>query len=396
MSLQTHLSADTFLLFPSKTLTTTTSTESKSNENTIIFFIPGNPGLLGYYHEFLSLLATSSSQISQCTIAGFSLGGFDISPSAPSKEIAKIQHPDGSSLVDGSIYSLKDQIDLTHGRVKALVETLNQQAQVSSSVAAPASTAQSKIKTNTSRSYQVILIGHSVGAYIALEVVRRLHDEHNTTHLHRDKTLPYTILGAILLTPTVIDIAKSRQGRIVTPILCHVPFVDRLAQWGVWGLVGMLPGEVLERLVGWVTGMKRGGEKLRTTLGWFRSERGVRQTISMAGEEMRVIKEDVWGREVWGASGEEGRREEDTGRGIQWRAPRLVLYFARQDHWVGDTTREAIIETRRRVDMGDGKQKYWPRVEIEESGKLVHGWCIEQSKQVAAEVQEWVGQMIEE
>src|ERR1700712_2601362 len=71
MSLQPHLSADTFLHLPSKC--PTIPTRINNNKNTIIFFIPGNPGLLGYYHEFLSLLATSSSQTSQCTIAGFSL-----------------------------------------------------------------------------------------------------------------------------------------------------------------------------------------------------------------------------------------------------------------------------------------------------------------------------------
>ena len=391
MSLQPHLSADTFLHLPFKT--PTIPTQINNNKNTIIFFIPGNPGLLGYYHEFLSLLATSSSQTSQCTIAGFSLGGFDISPSAPPKNLAEIQHPKDSSPVSGSLYSLKDQINLTHARVKALVETLKQQASASASTLS--ATNEGDTNTNTPKSYQVLLIGHSVGAYIALEVIRRLHVEHSQPH--QDGEPSYTILGAILLTPTVVDIAKSRQGRIVTPVLSYVPFVDYLAQWGVRGMVKMLPGAVLGDLVGWVTGMKREGEKLSTTLGWLRSEKGVRQTLSMAGEEMRVIKEDLWGQEVWGVSGGEGmRQEEDTGREIIWKAPRLVLYFAREDHWVENATREAIVEARRRVDAEHIKRKAWPRVEIEESGKLVHGWCIEQSNEVAAKVREWIEEMLEQ
>jgi pimeloyl-ACP methyl ester carboxylesterase len=391
MSLQPHLSADTFLHLPSKT--STIPTRINNNKNTIIFFIPGNPGLLGYYHEFLSLLATSSSQTSQCTIAGFSLGGFDISPSAPPKDIAEVQYPKDSSPASGSLYGLKDQINLTHGRVRALVETLKQQDQASASTS-PATT-EGDTNVETAKPYQVILIGHSVGAYIALEVIRRLHVEHSRPH--RDEEPSYTILGAILLTPTVIDIAKSRQGRIVMPVLSYVPFVDQLSQWGVWGLVKVLPEVVLGDLVGWVTGMKREGEKLSTTLGWLRSKKGVRQTLSMAGEEMRVIKEDVWGQEVWGASGGEGmRQEQDTGREIPWKAPRLVLYFAREDHWVEDATREAIVKARRRVDAENMKRKASPRVEIEESGKLVHGWCIEQSNEVAAKVREWIEEMSEQ
>jgi hypothetical protein len=35
-------------------------------------------------------------------------------------------------------------------------------------------------------------------------------------------------------------------------------------------------------------------------------------------------------------------------------------------------------------------------VEIEESGKLVHGWCIEQSNEVAAKVREWIEEMSEQ
>lgn len=393
MSLQPHLSADTFLHLPSKC--PTIPTRINNNKNTIIFFIPGNPGLLGYYHEFLSLLATSSSQTSQCTIAGFSLGGFDISLSAPPKDLAEVQHPKDSSPASGSLYSLKDQINLTHGRVRALVERLKQQAHAAASASTSPATNKGEINANTPKSYQVLLIGHSVGAYIALEVIRLLHFEHSQTY--RDGEPSYTILGAILLTPTVVDIAKSRQGRIVTPVLSYVPFVDYLAQWGVRGLVKMLPGAVLGDLVGWVTGMKREGEKLSTTLGWLRSEKGVRQTLSMAGEEMRVIKEDLWGQEVWGVSGGEGmRQEEDTGREIIWKAPRLVLYFAREDHWVENATREAIVEARRRVDAEHIKRKAWPRVEIEESGNLVHGWCIEQSNEVAAKVREWIEEMLEQ
>ena len=338
----TYVSEDVFIHVPD-------SRPERNGSHDIILLIPGNPGLLGYYHEFLSLLS-AATPCSPCTIASFSLGGFEVSPSPPPESIARIQHP--SDAPAGSIYTLQDQIDLTYRRIETLVHAIEQDDQAQ---------------------HNVILIGHSVGAYIALEVIWRLHEARS-----KPVSPMYTITGAILLTPTVIDIAKSSHGRVVAPLLACAPFVDRLAQWAVWGLVRTLPRGLLEGLVGRVTGME--GEKLRTTLGWLGSEGGVRQTICMGGQEMREIGRDRWGEEVWGAV-------EET--------PRVVLYFARKDHWVSDVTREEILKARRkRKEVVEGKDKSWPRIEIEPSGKMVHGWCIEQSKEVAERVTEWITEII--
>lgn len=371
MSLETHLSADVFLKLPPKNPATTAR-----NSNTLIYFIPGNPGLIGYYHDFLSLQATSPSN-SPCTIAGFSLGGFDISASPPPAYLTQIQHPKGSPLGPTSIYSLRDQIDLTYLRIGALVEALQHSSPPTSTQGDP-----------PIGQYNVLLIGHSVGAYIALEVIRRLHAEH--LQVEPQKIPAYTVSGAILLTPTIVDIAKSCYGRIVTPMLMYAPFVDGLAQWAAWGVSGMLPARVLEGAVGRITGLK--GGSLKTTLNWLRSRRGVRQTIRMGGEEMREMGEDGWGREVWG--GVEGLEGEGEIWG-RWKAPRVVLYFAREDHWVDDETREAIVKARQRVDAGGKEDKSWPRIVVEESGKLVHGWCIEQSKEVAEKVTAWIEEIME-
>jgi len=78
-----------------------------------------------------------------------------------------------------------------------------------------------------------------------------------------------------------------------------------------------------------------------------------------------------------------------------WRVPKLVFYFAKKDHWVDDATREAIVKTRGNVDAEANKRNSWPRIKIDESGTLVHGWCIDQSKEVAEKVQEWIEDIIE-
>jgi pimeloyl-ACP methyl ester carboxylesterase len=370
MSLESHLSADIFLHLP---LAKPTSPTSQSH--TILYFIPGNPGLINFYHAFLSHLTTSPLS-SPYTVAGFSLGGFEISPSPSRVPLAQIQHPAGAP--QGPIYSLRQQIDLTYRRVETLVEALR--CGKSGEVEGDGEGLQAH--------YDVILIGHSVGAYIALEVIRRLHEEASPL-----QTPAFTVTGAILLTPTIVDIAKSSHGRVVTPLLGWVPGLDRAAQWMAWGLGGVLPGRVLKGQLRWVTGME--GRNLETVLAWLRSKSGVRQTVRMGGEEMREMREDGWGVEVWGGGEGEGLEGSDGGSGSgRWKAPKLVLYFARKDHWVDDVTREAIVKARRRTDEKDTKDTSWPRIEVDESCKLVHGWCLEQSSEVAEKVVEWVGEMM--
>jgi pimeloyl-ACP methyl ester carboxylesterase len=351
--IDSFLSEDVFLRIP----------ENKSAQRgarDIILFIPGNPGLLGYYDDFLSSLSVFSP-LKDFLIAGFSLGGFDVSASAHSEAIRGLQYPPDSP--NGPIYGLRDQVDLTYRRVDALVSSLRQ------------------AESRNDGAVRVILIGHSVGAYIALEVIRRLHEERSKVVRGSNASSAYIVSGAILLTPTVIDIAKSSYGRIVTPLLTYAPFLDNMTQWAVWGLLKTLPSSTLEGLVGKLTGMR--GEKLQTTLRWLSSERGVKQTIFMGGQEMREIGSDTWGEEVWGADGNiEGEVGEEG-----WRVPRLVLYFAQKDYWIDNATRDEIVKARGKMKEQEVEGKSWPRIEIEESGRLVHGWCIEQSKEVAEKAQ---------
>src|SRR5271170_5942829 len=111
----------------------------------ILFFITGNPGLIAYYHPFLSLLAQPPSahcpgdpklDTSECVIVGFSLGGFELEE-------------------QGSLYSLRNQISLTSSRIRGLVTALRDD-----------------YPEAWTRPPKVILLGHSVGAFIALEVIR--------------------------------------------------------------------------------------------------------------------------------------------------------------------------------------------------------------------------------
>jgi Lipid-droplet associated hydrolase len=54
----------------------------------------------------------------------------------------------------------------------------------------------------------------------------------------------------------------------------------------------------------------------------------------MASDEMRDISTDKWSDDIWGMPCGEVR------------APKLVFYFGRNDHWVAERTREEIVSRR--------------------------------------------------
>ena len=112
------------------------------------------------------------------------------------------------------------------------------------------------------------------------------------------------------------------------------------------------------------------------------SETGVMQSLFLASDELRIIREDRWGNEVWGAV-EDGDAE--GGKDQNRSGPRLYFLFARKDHWVADETREEVL-TRR----GHGGRHTFL---VDEEG-LQHAWCLKQNKAVADRVGGWVGEII--
>jgi hypothetical protein len=189
------------------TFLTCTSTSTGSNPTpiqtpeTTIFFISGNPGLIGYYHPFLSLLSkyltpenendnendSPSFQIYGCSLGGFELND-DKSPSSHESKVQKSQSDDLDLDLD-----LEDQIHFVQGKLTTLMGNR--------SIAA-----RSKQK--------VILIGHSVGAYIAMEILRR-HREASSGERDGEGG-EFDIIGGAMLFPTVLDIAASASGRKLT------------------------------------------------------------------------------------------------------------------------------------------------------------------------------------
>lgn len=131
------------------------------------------------------------------------------------------------------LYSLTEQIEHVEQNIKDFVDAWhakNEQMKKKKKV-------NNGQEEQRGRGVKLILIGHSVGAYIAMEVLRRHREniEQKKTSAAGEGGSGSTmdIIGGILLFPTVIDIAKSSSGRKFTvrffSLSFHaVPFFLRL------------------------------------------------------------------------------------------------------------------------------------------------------------------------
>lgn len=202
---------------PPQPLTTTTTTTTIT-----IFFIPGNPGLIAYYHAFLALLSSALSgpsvvdgrRASRFRIYGASLGGFEVDVDVDSSR-SKGSSSDGrdgrkgnggAATDDDTLYGLQEEIDFVEGRLRSVMS--NGSSDHDGWKQPPTATT-----TATAAKPQVILVGHSVGAYIAMEILRRHREGRRADDDGYDAAFAFDIVGAVLLFPAVVDIAKSTAGR---------------------------------------------------------------------------------------------------------------------------------------------------------------------------------------
>lgn len=149
----------------------------------IIYFVTGNPGLIEYYRTFLTHLygvltrGTASNRDVEFQVYGRSLSGFEMK----SHEINTLKWHKIPP------YGLQDQIRHAEDELTDLVEDVSDDGH---------------------RDVRVIVMGHSVGSYIALEIIRRLR-----AHGMAGEDYATRIIGGVALFPTVMEIARSESGQ---------------------------------------------------------------------------------------------------------------------------------------------------------------------------------------
>jgi len=152
---------------------------SRPSRTYIIYFITGNPGLIEYYRTFLThlyalLAASDLASHSDFRVYGRSLSGFEVDGATSTRT------------KDGPPYGLETQILHSKMALENLVH---------------------KERENGAGDVRVVLIGHSVGAYMLLEIIRQTREA-----LLKAPDNGVRIAGGVGLFPTITHLAQSRSG----------------------------------------------------------------------------------------------------------------------------------------------------------------------------------------
>ncbi|XP_006813019.1 lipid droplet-associated hydrolase-like [Saccoglossus kowalevskii] len=158
----------------------------------LVLLIPGNPGIVGFYEDFMLTLYDASSR--RVPVWGISHAGHELTPGM-NKRCCTWKHNEKLNL---------------RGQVKHKVDF---------------------IKNHISPDTKVILIGHSIGCYIILEIL---------------KELPrLNVLKCVLLFPTIEGMWESPKGTWMAPFLVYLRWVailpvylaSYLSPWVQWNLI---------------------------------------------------------------------------------------------------------------------------------------------------------------
>ncbi|KAI0977296.1 hypothetical protein F4678DRAFT_9011 [Xylaria arbuscula] len=324
-----------YLSYPSRSSGTSNNNTSNSR-HVLIFFVPGNPGLIGYYEPFLSALRDlidSNTTLGTISfhIHGQSLAGFVEQDHEPFTSQRKP-------------HDLEYQIQHILESVSGLrVELGPEQGQPYD---------------------HVLLIGHSVGAYIALETYH---------HVLRDPSLAseLKLTSGILLFPTIDHIADSSNGWKLN-MLRQTPLLGDNAYRVAQGFLRLWPYNTLHWFVSKTLGFPLHAADVTTK--WLKSRDGVWQSLHLGMDEMRVIREDKWDDELW-----------EITHSRTSAIPKFYFFFGQKDEWVADRHRDTFIQKR-------SAQTERTRFIVDE-GDIPHAFCIGHSEPVAKKVHTWIAEI---
>ncbi|XP_074845087.1 lipid droplet-associated hydrolase isoform X3 [Carettochelys insculpta] len=192
-------------------------TESKTLPKLLFLIIPGNPGLAGYYRTFVRALYHGLNQ--QYPVWVVSHAGH-------------CKPPHGMGMTEETdVKELEDVFGL-HGQIEHKLDFL---------------------RKNVPKYMKLVLIGHSIGCYITLEMMKRASE--------------LQILRSVLLFPTIERMAQSPQGKLLTPVLCKLRYMLYMPVY----LLSFLPERVKTSMVRFVLRGLKGPDEasIVTSLGLF-------------------------------------------------------------------------------------------------------------------------------
>ncbi|QLQ79877.1 hypothetical protein HG537_0C05250 [Torulaspora globosa] len=204
----------------------------------LFVWIPGNPGLMEYYEDFLMLV---HRQRPDWEVLGISLAGFNT--------VGPVEEP----RKDGNVvFSLEQQID--------------HKLEV--------------IREFSSPNRPLIIMGHSVGAYMVQRIAM-------------SEELVGKVIRTGLLTPTILDIHTSERGILLTKALYWLRSLPTWAGWSSTLLFDrILPSLVTKTLLSIAMGCGLRSSPVLATEKLVKNGRFIKQALGLAAFEMQEIRSD--------------------------------------------------------------------------------------------------------
>ncbi|XP_061157998.1 lipid droplet-associated hydrolase isoform X2 [Syngnathus typhle] len=227
----------------------------------LVLVIPGNPGVVGFYGSFIETLYALFG--SQHPVWAVSHAGHCIPPA--SMDMLE----DAYSAADLDPFGLNGQIEHKLAFLRKHVP----------------------------KKTKLILVGHSIGCYIILEIMRR------------DPSLE--IVKAVMLFPTIERMAQTPQGKSMTPMLCHLRYLAYLSIFLLSLLPERLKGALVKVVLAGIGSLDR--SVVPPAVGLLSGDSAA-NAVYMAGQEMRQVLE---------------RDNVTIGKNLE----KLIFYYGARDRW---------------------------------------------------------------
>ncbi|XP_029315754.1 lipid droplet-associated hydrolase isoform X1 [Cottoperca gobio] len=237
------------------------SCQLHSGHKVLFLLIPGNPGVVGFYKTFMQTLHR---------MFGYRHPVWAVSHAghcAPPDSMDMVE--DASSAAEGDVFGLNGQIEHKLAFLRRHVP----------------------------RDTSLVLVGHSIGCYIILDMMKRNPE--------------LKIIKSIMLFPTIERMAQTPQGKVMTPVLCRLRYLVYLPLF----LLSLLPDGLKAGLVRLVFGgiSSLDHTVVQPTVGLLSGDCAA-NAVYMGGQEMRKVLE----------------RDNIT---IKKNLEKLIFYYGATDHW---------------------------------------------------------------
>lgn len=270
----------------------------------LFVWIPGNPGIVQYYKEFLTKLHEKHE----------------------SWEILAISHA-GMAIEDPELQSRRATIYTLEDQIQHKVEIINQFSR---------------------ENRLLVIMGHSVGAYMAQHVIM-------------DENLVGKVIKLGLITPTIVDIHLSQKGTRLTKGFHWIRNLPDIAAMASDFLFNKLASIMYtDQLISFLMGVDKDSVPVTTSRSLVQHPEIIRQALGLAALEMQQI------RGTW-------LFQKELINYCNSREIETKFVFSADDPWVSDVTRESLLVFFR--------ENYKDRnLEISISQELAHSFVIKHSK----------------